>query len=294
MLRTYSRSPGRSRLTSRWYWGRRKSFPDCLSRKTCPSGAPRSRRAIRCRASFWSVLETRMYPVALTAHPPPPPAGHGLPAAQGAADEIYCTSVTNIPPFVQRIGILYLFGLAPKRKSCAGMVCHPGTDHIMWSSQQLSSTRIPIFPGLDTENSAIEQGSNRGVMRFSGSRRKQAALGAASLALASVHPRCSPRLGRFSLSCSNVSATAHCSPLRKSLLGSAALCCSLSARLTVRLLPPFPHFWLSRLACSRRAASLRLGLVCGPPCGPSLALASVHPHCSPRLGRFSFIQITPF
>ena len=39
----------------------------------------------------------------------------------------------------------------------------------------------------------------------------------------------------------------------------------------------------SRFACSRRAASLRFGLVSGP-CGPPLALTSVHPHCSRRFG----------
>lgn len=40
---------------------------------------------------------------------------------------------------------------------------------------------------------------------------------------------------------------------------------------------------LSRYACSRRAASLRLGLVCKPLCGFPLALAPVHPRCSRRL-----------
>ena len=49
------------------------------------------------------------------------------------------------------------------------------------------------------------------------------------------------------------------------------------------LLPTARRFSLSRLACSRRPASLRLGLVCGPPCGPVLALAPVHPGCSRRL-----------
>ena len=41
----------------------------------------------------------------------------------------------------------------------------------------------------------------------------------------------------------------------------------------------------SRFACSRRAASLRLGLVSGP-YGPPLALAPVHPRCSRRLKRY--------
>ena len=40
---------------------------------------------------------------------------------------------------------------------------------------------------------------------------------------------------------------------------------------------------LSCCACSRRPASLRLGLVCGPLCGPALVLAAVHPGCSRRL-----------
>ena len=46
---------------------------------------------------------------------------------------------------------------------------------------------------------------------------------------------------------------------------------------------------LSRFACSRRAASLRLGLVSGPLCGPALALAPLHPRCSRRL-RASFLR----
>ena len=50
---------------------------------------------------------------------------------------------------------------------------------------------------------------------------------------------------------------------------------------------------LSRFACSRRAASLRLGLVCGPPCGPALALASVHPRCSLRLSASSLSRFLP-
>ncbi len=39
----------------------------------------------------------------------------------------------------------------------------------------------------------------------------------------------------------------------------------------------FGRFVLSRLACSRRAASLRLGLETGPPCGPSVS----HPRSGP-------------
>ena len=45
-------------------------------------------------------------------------------------------------------------------------------------------------------------------------------------------------------------------------------------------------------AAARRAASLRLGLVFGPPCGPPLALAPVHPRCSARL-RASYSSIRP-
>ena len=54
-------------------------------------------------------------------------------------------------------------------------------------------------------------------------------------------------------------------------------------RVTTPLLRTSPRSGLSRCACSRRAASLRLGLVCGPLCVPSLALAPVHPRCSRRL-----------
>ena len=42
---------------------------------------------------------------------------------------------------------------------------------------------------------------------------------------------------------------------------------------------------LSRLACSRRAASFHLRLVSGA-CAPSLAFVPVHPRCSQRLRRF--------
>ena len=62
---------------------------------------------------------------------------------------------------------------------------------------------------------------------------------------------------------------------RLSALASVQLGCS----------PRLGRFDLSRLAGSRRPASLRLGLVLWP-MATSLALASVHPGCSPRLGRF--------
>ena len=47
---------------------------------------------------------------------------------------------------------------------------------------------------------------------------------------------------------------------------------------------------LSRFACSRRTASLRLGLVSGP-YDPDLALASVHPRCSRRLSASNYFRL---
>ncbi len=49
-------------------------------------------------------------------------------------------------------------------------------------------------------------------------------------------------------------------------------------------------YLLSRFACSPRAASLRLGLACGPCRGPPPALASVHPRCSRRLSAYLLDQ----
>ena len=87
---------------------------------------------------------------------------------------------------------------------------------------------------------------------------------------------------RFPLSRFAPFATAHCSPLRRKC---RRLCRPVfrSAGLAVYLLPGAQRFPLSRFACSQRAASLCLGLVFGPLCGPPLALAPVHPPCSRRL-----------
>ncbi len=87
---------------------------------------------------------------------------------------------------------------------------------------------------------------------------------------------------RFPLSRFAPFATAHCSPLRRKC---RRLCRPVfrSVGLAVRLLPGAQRFPLSRFACSQRAASLCLGLVFGPLCGPPLALAPVHPPCSRRL-----------
>ena len=89
-----------------------------------------------------------------------------------------------------------------------------------------------------------------------------------------------------SLSRLAASATAHCLPLREKC--RSALRASPvfpSARRAVRLLPAARTLRsLSRLTCSRRPASLRLGLVLWPS-AMSLALAAVHPGCSRRFGR---------
>lgn len=61
-------SPGRSRLTSRLYLGRSKSLPDCLSIYNRLSGIPFPRSTTSCRFSFWTVLETRMYPYSIMFH----------------------------------------------------------------------------------------------------------------------------------------------------------------------------------------------------------------------------------
>ena len=71
MLRIYKRSPGFSRRTSFLYCGRLKSFPDCLSIYWFWGGTPFSKRAMRCRSSFWSVLETRIYPYTIRFTPFP-------------------------------------------------------------------------------------------------------------------------------------------------------------------------------------------------------------------------------
>ena len=62
LLVTQSMSPGFSCLSIVLYWGRRKSLPDNLSMKRWFSAIPCSYIAIYCRLSFWSLLDTRMYP----------------------------------------------------------------------------------------------------------------------------------------------------------------------------------------------------------------------------------------
>lgn len=62
MLRIYSKSPAFSFFTSFLYWGRLKSFPDCLSIQIFIFTTPFSFRAKSCLSSFWSVLDTRTQP----------------------------------------------------------------------------------------------------------------------------------------------------------------------------------------------------------------------------------------
>ena len=97
---------------------------------------------------------------------------------------------------------------------------------------------------------------------------------------------------RFPLSRFAPFATAHCSPLRRKC---RRLCRPVfrSVGLAVYLLLGAQRFPLSRFACSQRAASLCLGLVFGPLCGPPLALAPVHPPCSRRLSASPYRKFRP-